>query len=109
MLSLCSVIGSAACGTTSRLISRLLSHTASCTDAAAAMYSASIVDNAIISCFLLSRILLPHLAQKQKLTSTCAHQGLQPNQHMYILEVAVQNLHSTMCNWWSPLGIEGLS
>src|SRR4051812_9429902 len=37
--------------------------------------------------------------------STCAHQGLQPNQHLYILEVADQNLHSTMCNWWSLLGI----
>src|SRR4051812_32804815 len=99
MLSLCSVIGSAACGTTSRLISRLLSHTASCTAAAAAMYSApsSTMRSSLASCFY--RRLLPHLARKQKLTSTCAHQGLQPNQHLYILEVADQNLHSTMCNW----------
>src|SRR4051812_30968172 len=109
MLSLCSVIGSAACGTTSRRISRLLSHTASCTAAAAAMYLVSIVDNAIISCFLLLQEIAPHLARKQKLTSTCTHQGLQPNQHLYIPEVADQNLHSTMCNWWSPLGIGGLS
>src|SRR3954469_6023439 len=100
MLSLCSVIRSSACGTTSRLISRLLSHTASCTAAAAAMYSASIVDSAIISCFLLLQEIAPPFSTKT--TSTCAHQGLQPNQHLYILEVADHNLHSTMCNWWSP-------
>src|SRR3954464_6086383 len=109
MLSLCRVTGSTALGTTSRLISRLLSHTASCTAAAAAMYSASIVDNAIISCFLLLQEIAPPFSEKQKLMSACAHQGLQPNQHLCILEAADQNHRSTMCNWWSPLGIVGLS
>src|SRR3954462_2833645 len=67
----------------------------------------STVRSSLASCFC--RRLLPHLARKQKLVSTCAHQGLQPNQHLYILEVADQNLHSTMCNWWFPLDIGELS
>src|SRR3954469_11502814 len=104
MLSLCSVTGSAACGTTSRLISMLLSHTASCTAAAAAMYSASIVDNAIISCFLLLQEIAPPFRIKTK-----ADVDLHSYQHLYILEIADQNIRSTACSWWSSLGIGGLS
>src|SRR5438270_12616584 len=100
MLSLCSVIGSSACGTTSRLISRLLSHTASCTAAAAAMYSASIVDNVIISCFLLHQEIAPPFSMKTK-ADVDLRSSRSPAQlaYLYILEVAVQNLHSTMCSW----------
>src|SRR4051812_104906 len=108
MLSLCSVIGSTALGTTSRLISRLLSHTGSCTAAATVIYSASIIDNTIISCFLLRQEMVPLLSSKHMPMSTCVHQGLQPNQHLYNPENADLNLRNTTCIWWFPQGIVGL-
>src|SRR4051812_40009007 len=107
MLSLCSVTGSTAFGTTSRLISRLLSHTASYATTAA-VYSSSTVDNAIISYFLLREEMAPPLRPKHMPILTCIHQGLQPNQHLCSPEDANLNFHNIVCSCRFPLGVTGL-